>query len=99
MVVTEPQAREMQSAIELFQQKDNQTERAQRQSDLGIATAWFNTQGINIQSATTRSQALTNFNNIKALQSAQTDRIRLIVLGQKLSEANEKYKEVKRLNP
>jgi len=96
MVVTEPQAREMQAAIESFQAKDDQTTQAQHQVDIGIATAWFSTQKINIQAATTRTQALDNYNQIKSLLQIETDAYRLGVLRKKLDEANEKYKEIKR---
>lgn len=96
LVVTEPQAREMQTAIEDFQAKDSQVIEAQNQADLGIALAWFNTQGINIQAAVNRNQALDNFNQIKLLLQTETDPIRKGVLREKLQEANEKFKERKR---
>ena len=99
MVVTEPQAREMQAAIESFQAKDTQTAQAQRQADLAIALAWFNTQGIQIPAATTRTQSLQNFNDIIVLQRTETDRFRLTILKEKLVEANNKYKAVKKVNP
>jgi len=99
LVVTEPQAREMQAAIEAFRDKDAQTTRAQNQADLAIATAWFNTLGINIQAATTRTQALSNFNQIKSLLQTERDKFRKSILRQKQQEANEKYKQVKKVNP
>jgi len=99
MVVTEAQAREMQAAIRDFQDKDGQIRKAQRQDDLALALTWYNQQGINIPSATTRTQALDNFTQIESLLETETDRNRIEVLGIKLKEANEKYKQVKRVNP
>ena len=98
-MITETEAREIQAAIEAFQVKDAQTIQAQQRADLGIATAWFNTLGINVQAATTRTQALTNFNQIESLLKTETDRFRLFILRNKLAEANERYKDVKRVNP
>ena len=97
MVVTEPQAREIQAAIEAFLEKDAQIIEAQHQADSAIALAWFNTLGINIQVATTRTQALDNFNQIKLLLQTETDSFRLAVLRKKLEEANERYREIKRI--
>jgi len=99
MVVTEAQAREMQAAIDAFQAKDGQIRRDQNQTDLALALAWYNQQGIQIPNATTRTQALQNFNDIKALMQTETDSFRLGILRQKVQEANEKYKAVKKVSP
>lgn len=96
MVVTESQAREMKTAIEAFQATDAQAAQDQNQADLAIALAWFNTLGINIQAATTRTQALSNFNQIESLLQTETDGFRLAILRKKKIEANEKFKERKR---
>ena len=96
---TPPQARAMRDAIELENQKDAQQRQDQHNVDIGIATAWFNTQGININAATTRTQALDNFNQINSLLQSETDAFRLAILRKKLKEANEKYKAVKKVNP
>jgi len=99
MVVTEPQAREMFAAIEAFQAKDLDAIDTQRQAARGLAIAWFNQQGININAATTRTQAISNFNQIEALLQTETDPVRLNVLRNKLKEANQKYIDVKKVNP
>ena len=96
MVVTEPQAREMLEAIEKFQVKDAQVVRAQQNADMAIALTWFNTLGINIQVATTRTQAKINHDQIESLLQSETDSFRKAILTQKLNEANEKFKERKR---
>jgi len=98
-MVTEQEARDMKIAIDSFQSSDEAARQAQQQADLTRAEQWFNTLGIDIQAATTRRQALKNYNDIEILISTETDRFRLSVLRTKLKEANEKYKEVKRLSP
>jgi len=99
MVVTESEAREMKTAMEDFQTRDNQLTQAQARADLSTATDWFNTLGIRIQAATTRTQALDNFYQIESLLKTETNRFRITILRQKLDEANEKYKQVKKVNP
>ena len=94
-MVTELKAREMWTAIEAFQAKDNQAEETQRLADLAIAETWFNILGIDIQGATTRTEAYSNYTQIESLLQTETNSFRLKVLSDKLQEANEKFKERK----
>lgn len=98
-MVSLQEAEEMRDAIRQLEQIENQQTQAQNQANRGVALSWFNTQGINIQSATTRLQALGNFNQIKSLIQTETDTFRLTILKIKLLDANEKYKQVKKANP
>ena len=66
-MTTEIEAREIFSAIQSFQEKDAQTSKAQFDADLAVAQTWYDTLGIDIQSATTRTEALDNYNQIKSL--------------------------------
>jgi len=94
-MVTEQDARDMVMAINDFQSKDGQTAKTQFDADKAIALTWFNSLGINIQGALTRDEALANFRTIESLLQTETERFRLIVLREKLDEANEKFKERK----
>lgn len=96
MPFTEQEAIDMENATRLLQQKRQQQFQAQHETDLAIALAWFNTLGINIQASTTRTKALNNFNQIKSILQTETDVFRLTILRNKIEEANEKYKEIKR---
>jgi len=98
-LVTEQEARDMKTAITGFEDRDELAAQTQFNADLATAERWFNTLNIDIQGATTRTEALSNFNQIESLNQSETDRFRLMVLGKKLREANEKYKQVKRVNP
>ncbi len=96
LLVTEIEARDMQKAIQLFQVKDELVKREQHITDIRIAEAWFNSQNINLQSATTRVKAKNNFDEIEKLLQNSSDKYIIAVLQLKLVEANEKYIEVKR---
>lgn len=96
MPTNEAKAREIWDAITLFQDKDEQAAQARHDADIAIAEAWFDTQGIDIQAATTRAEALSNFKAIKNLLRTETDPFRKDVLRKKLNLANEKFKERKR---
>ena len=78
---------------------ERQQNKVQRQADLDIALAWYNTLGIDIQGALTRDEALANYRQIESLLETETDNFRLFILRGKLDEANEKYKQVKAVNP
>ena len=99
MPFTEQDAKDMRDAMILLEQKESQQAQAQHQANIGIATAWFNTLGINIQPSTTRTQAKAIFDEIELLLENETDRFRLEVLEGKKIEANTKYKAVKKVNP
>jgi len=95
-MVTEQDAIDMEEAMRLLEQKREQQVQTQYNADIAIVEAWFNTLGINIQTATNRTQALDNFNQIKSLLETETDTFRIGMLRRKLEEANEKFKERKR---
>lgn len=95
-MVTIQEVKDMRDAIRQLEQTEAQQIQAQQQIDIATARAWFNTLGINIQAATTRDEALTAFQSIEKLHQTETDRLRRQILGIKLLEANEKFKEIKR---
>ena len=92
---TEQEARDMKAAIEAFENKDERVIRDQFNADKAIAITWWNSLGIDIQRALTRDEALANYRTIESLLKTETDRFRLVVLREKLAEANEKFKERK----
>ena len=94
-MVTEQEARDMDAAMIAFRNKDDQVLRDQFNADKAIATTWWNGLGIDIQGALTRDEALANYRTIESLLQTETDRFRLLVLREKLAEANEKFKERK----
>ncbi len=98
-MVTEQEAKDMRTALNLLAQNEAQAAQVQQQADLAIALSWFNTLGINIQTATTRTKAQENHDEIEQLLQNETDVFRLSVLRTKLAEANEKVKAVKKVNP
>lgn len=95
-MVTEQEARDMQTAIDTFENKDERDRQDQFNIDKGIAETWFNTLGIDIQGALTRDQALINYRNIQGLLVVATNRFRIIVLKEKLIEAENKFLERKK---
>jgi len=95
-MVTEQEARDMNTAILLFQAVDATADRAQFDADKAVAVTWFGTLGIDVVGATTRTQAIRNYNDIEIQIGTQTDKFRLLVLREKLYETNEKFKEIKR---
>lgn len=101
MVVTEDQAEEMRDAILLLEENEAKQNEIQHKSGIIGATSWFNTLGINIQGAQDRTAALDNFDQIKSLFETERnkqlkDGFKIIVLNDRLNEANEKFKEIKR---
>ncbi len=74
---------------------ESQQKETQRQADMDIALAWYNTLGIDIQGALTRDDAINNYKQIELLLETETDNFRRGVLNEKLREANEKFKERK----
>jgi len=98
-MVTEQEAKDMRDSLRLLESNESQKEQAQQEALRTLAQTWYNQQGIDIQSATTRTQALDNYNRIRVFRFSETDNKRKNILGQKLREANEKYKEVKKVNP
>ncbi len=96
MPYTEQEAKDMRDALNLLAQNEAQQAQTQYNADKTIALAWFNTLGINIQTSTTRTQALDNFDQIELLLETEIDVFKRTVLDQKLVEADEKFKEIKR---
>lgn len=99
MSFTEQDAIDMETATRLLQQKRQEQDKTQYDANIQIALTWFNTLGINIQSATTRTQAKINHDEIESILKTETDSFRKSILRQKLVEANEKYIAVKKVNP
>ena len=96
---TEQEARDMKTAITGFEKADALVKKTLFNDNKIIAQTWFDTLGIDIQGATTRRQALSNFTQIESLLKTETDRFRLFMLREKLDEANKKIQKVKELNP
>lgn len=84
----------MRDALKLLELTEVKAAQAQYKTDFGIAQAWYNT--IKRQTPTTRQEALDDFNYIKSLLESETHPIRLDVLREKIIQANEKFKEIKR---
>jgi len=78
---------------ELKQSKDDEA-KTQREANQQIAQDWWDT--IKPNTPTTRQEALDAFNFIKGKLKTEKDTWRLQLLGNKLVEANEKFKEIKR---
>jgi len=95
-MVTQIEAKDMRDAIKQLEVFETQQAKAQQDILIRQAEDWFRTLGININSATTRNQALRNFQDIKILIESETERFKKAILRKKLEQANEKYKEVKR---
>ena len=94
-MTTETEAREIFTAIESFQLKDNLALKAISDQNVLDAQNWY--QGIEMRTPTNRTQALAKFQHIEGLLRANTNRVRRGVLSKKLDEANEKFKELKKL--
>jgi len=92
-MVTEQEARDMAQAILDFQDLDSAAARSRFNADIATAEAWFQT--IAPPVPTNRDEALANFNFINGKSRTETDQFRLIVLRQKLNEANEDFKRLK----
>ena len=99
-MVTPQEARDMRAAIEREDELDAISQRTQHDNNVNSAlSSWYNTLNIRIDASTTRTKALDVFEQIRSLLTTETDIFRLIILRQKLAEANEKYKKVKKVNP
>lgn len=93
-MVTEQEARDMKAAIEAFEKKDADAQRAIHDAEMLKAQTWYDS--IKPKVPTTRDEALTAYKTIKSLTETETDNFRLRILRQKLEEANEKFKELKK---
>ena len=80
--------------LEVFTEKQN---KAEYDSKMAQALVWFNTLGINLDSARTREKTLENYNTINQLMKSETDRYKRKMLSQKLKRANQRFKEVKKI--
>jgi len=94
MVFSQQEARDMRDALELLNQTEGQAEEAANQVLIAQALSWWNT--VKPQTPRTRPEAVDAFNIIKRLIQTETDRHRQSLLRKKLTEANEKFKEIKR---
>lgn len=95
MPFTEQDAKDMRDAMNLLQQKEQQQTQTQFDTNIQTALAWWDT--VKPQIPTTRQEAKDAFDFIEQLIKTETDTFRLTVLRKKLEEANEKFKEIKKL--
>lgn len=95
-MVTEQEARDMWAAIQAFQQKDADAQKAVHENNIRTAQNWYNSHPEINHNPTTRAEALEVFNKIEQMLRTETDRYRLTVLINQKEFANEKFKEIKK---
>lgn len=95
ILVTRQEAKEMRDAIKLLEQTEVQQTKILRDARMTQAEAWYNT--IEPPIPTTRQEALDKFHHIEILLKTERNEIRHWLLNKKLNEANEKFKELKKL--
>ena len=96
-MVTEREARDMQTAIELFQASDRVTQEAQFQTELATARIWLDD---TIDLTWRRSQAprlqFTNaLKDRQTLEALRETRIRMIVIRQEVKTITERIRTIK----
>jgi len=94
-MVTEQEARDMQAEIIIFETKDTDQRITDIQNLIRNEIPIFFPR--DLQAATTRTEALINFN--AALNLVPTNDIQKRIKNLKINEANEVYKRIKRSNP
>jgi len=94
-LVSQQEAKDMRDAIKRLEQIEGQQARDANNILIAQAKAWYNT--VKPSPPTNRDEALLAFQFIKVLMETETDHIKIGLLRRMLKEANEKYKEVKRL--
>jgi len=97
LVVTKQDAIDMRDALNSLNDDEDRQVQVDYRAKIIIQNTWFDT--VKPPIPTTRNQALDAYRQIQTLIRNETDRFRKQFLGRKLIEANEKYKEVKRLSP
>ncbi len=98
-MVTEAEARAMQTAIEVFQQLDQQAIRDQVRAETATAQAWFDTT-IKPRLTWERTQSMSlQFRNSlvdrMALQALTDTKIRMFVIGKEVKLITERIKTIK----
>jgi len=96
-MVTQQEAKDMRDAIRQLEASEETTRISQRNTDMQIGLDWYNTLGIDIQSVTTRNEALTIYRQITTLLETESEFFRRSILEQKKREAEDKFKELKRI--
>jgi len=94
-MTTEQEAKDMRDALELLRIKEDGERKTQHDLKLATTQTWFGS--LNIPVATNRDEALTNFKNIESMIKTETDQFKSNFLRTELTKANEKFKELKKL--
>jgi len=94
-MTTQQEARDMRDALKLLEESETRQRFDARQILINDALIWWNMNKPPMP--TTRQAALDAFNFIKQLLETETDRFRLALLREKLDQANNKFKEIKRI--
>ena len=92
--LTRSDAVRIRDAIRQLEQFERQQAKAENDAKIAVAQAWWDS--IKPAVPQTRDEALIAYRFIEGLLQTETDRFRLILLRQKLEQANEKFKERKR---
>lgn len=99
-MVTEQEARDMNTAIEAFKDKDAQAQRQQAQADLAVAQTWYNTTikptltWRNTQSI--RRQFENTLNDRDALEAlVEPDRVRQQIIRNEIEKLSERIRRIK----
>lgn len=93
--LTRADAERIRDATKLLEQNETAEAKAIQDGKIQVAVDWWNTVKPAIPS--TRDEALIAYNVIKELLKTETAHYRLAVLRIKLNEANDKFKEMKKL--
>ncbi len=94
MAVTRQQAEEMRDAIKQLEEGEVVAAKVINDANIQVAVDWWDT--IKPAVPRTRDEALAAYQFIEGLLQTETDNYRLVLLRQKLRDANEKYRERKR---
>ena len=96
-MVTEREARDMLTAIELFQASDAQAETDQRVIDIATATQWFraNVTILWRSSQTLRQQLNNTFTDLSTMRTLNESMIRQIVINENIDTAINRVRTIK----
>ena len=100
-MVTEREARDMQTAIQAFQDSDTATAQAQRQADIATAQHWFNT--IINRTLTWRStqaprlQFTNSLADRTTLEAIRETRIRMFIIKKEIDLITQRIRTIKAL--
>jgi len=90
-------AQRITDALEQLAQSKQTQANADAQARIDLVKSWWDT--VKPAVPTTRREAMDVINKIKDLLKTETDRDRLSLLSNKLTEANIKYHDIKDVNP